>query len=120
MKLFLRIEGGGLPPETIDELTRGLCRTLSHETDAVAEPIESGAHSGEKGVETDIGSIVLTLLSSGTVTSIIETVKAWLLRDESLAVEFRSEDGTKVKLNAKNLSSAQIDRILKILKANTK
>lgn len=100
-----------LPPARLDALARELACDLARTGAVRAAPAEAPTGEGERGVASKIGELVLEELggagvkvAAGAAKSITEVLKAYLLREKSLKIVLTRPDGTKVEINAKNVS----------------
>jgi hypothetical protein len=89
------------------QMTRDLQRDLAR-ADVPARTIEVPPRPGEKGDAFSIGQLVLTLVTSGAVTALIECAKAYLGRDRTLSVKIKRPDGTEIELSSHNVDSTEV------------
>ena len=67
----------------------------------------TAARSGERGVATAIGKLVVDQLVGPAAKTLLETLKGILIRDKAVTIELTRADGAKIKLDAKNITSAE-------------
>ena len=97
-----------LSPTRLDELTRQLMRDLSR-IGIAASLTERPSDPGERGVLTSIGNFVVNTLSSSKVAeAALGIIKAYFAREKSLHLSLTKADGTKIEIDAKNVSSATV------------
>ena len=105
-----------LPPAGLDQLTRDLVRDLDR-IGIWARPTEAPARSGERGVVTTIGQFVINSIFSGKAAdALVDLFKAYLTREKSISVSVTKADGTKIEINSKNVSSAEVAAFLGVAK----
>lgn len=103
--------GGALPQERIARLTRDLARDLAREGIA-GGPVEHPAAPGERGEPVTLGVLALALIKSGAVVALVRCLQAYLAREPSLSVELQRSDGSRLKVTAQNLGSAEFRRLV--------
>jgi hypothetical protein len=87
-KLMLTLEGGPeTDAETLQQLNQSLRRDLL-ETDVEAvESAEAKLPAGAKsGLAIDWNTLIITLVSSGTLSALIVAIQAWMLRNKECSV----------------------------------
>ncbi|MGW4112329.1 hypothetical protein ACWEFJ_15750 [Actinosynnema sp. NPDC004786] len=96
-------------PDEVGEAAAGLRRDLL-ELDLDVEPLTGGAApAGAKGDPVTVGALVVTLATSGTLTALLATVRAWIDRDDSRSVKLRVGDRT---LDARGLRPDELRVVL--------
>ena len=104
MHILLSISGADLDDESLQELTRRLCRDLRDEAGVEASFAEQPAGSGTKGDLATIGQIVIAAVGAGgPIVALVNVLKAYAQRKPSLQFEFQTRDGDKVKITADDL-----------------
>jgi ribosomal protein L14 len=113
----------GVSPARLDALTRDLARDLTRSGAFKAKPIEVQAGPGERGVAAKIGELLLEAIGGAGLKTVAETakvlgevLKAYLVREKTLKIELTLPDGTKVVLDAKNMSVSAIESALAALR----
>jgi hypothetical protein len=88
LQLTLRLDGGpGADKEAREGLGRSLRRDLLETDVETVEPAEKEAPAGSKAaLALDWNTLLITLVSSGTLTAVIAGVQAWLLRNRECSV----------------------------------
>jgi hypothetical protein len=111
-----------IPEEKLDALTRDLARDLSRNRGMMAKLPEVPAGQGERGVASKIGEIVVDFIggaglkTAGEVAATLaEVLKAYLVREKTLKIRMALPDGTKVSLDARNMSVASIETVVRAL-----
>jgi len=111
-----------IPEAKLDALTRDLARDLSKHRGVMAKLPEVPAGQGERGVASKIGEIVVDFIggtglkAAGEVAATLaEVLKAYLVREKTLKIRIALPDGTKVSLDARNISVASIETIVRAL-----
>lgn len=114
MDVTLKVFSSGLAAEDLQDLTRGLCNTINKETELIATlPGESGK-AGMKGAPIELGQILLTALTSGTIVALFNVLKSYFERKPSLEIEFERTDGKKFKIQAEQLDKTRIEDSFKL------
>jgi Effector Associated Constant Component 1 len=111
-----------IPETKLDALTRDLARDLSNNRGVRAKLSEAPAGQGERGAASKIGEIVVDFIggtglkAAGEVAATLaEVLKAYLLREKTLKIRIVLPDGTKVSLDAKNISVGSIETVVRAL-----
>lgn len=115
MRYSLRIVGEELDPEALQALTTNVCETIRRETDVQADLPKCEPGVGAKGDPVTVGTITLACISSGAAVAFFQVIKSYFQRDASLVFELQRDDGSSIKLNAKNINRAQFDKALGII-----
>lgn len=100
-----------LPPGLMIQVAQQLVEDLER-AGVIIRPAERSAGSGERGVLSDAGKIALEWIGGPAVRPIIETVKAFLVRDRSLRISVTRPDGAKMEVDAKNIDSEAVATFL--------
>ena len=108
MNLTLQLSSEELDDENLQNLTRQLCASIADETDIQAEIPSGDVAKGSKGEPVTIGLILLKGIPA--VVALCGVLKAYFSRQPSLSVEIVKPDGTKIKIEAKNI--AQLEPLL--------
>ncbi|MEU4765627.1 hypothetical protein AB0H12_20460 [Actinosynnema sp. NPDC023794] len=96
-------------PEQVDDAAAGLREELL-ELDVDVESLTGGpAPAGAKGDAITAGALVVTLATSGTLTALLATLRAWINRDDSRSVKLRIGDHT---LDVQGLHSDELEKVL--------
>ena len=110
-----------LTPARLDALTRDLARDLARSGVVRAAPAEAKTGPGERGVAAKIGEVVLDAVGGAGVKvaaeaarAIADVLKAYLLRERSLRIVLTRPDGSKIEVDARNMS---VDAIAAMLAA---
>lgn len=111
-----------IPEAKLDALTRDLARDLSKHRGVMAKLPEVPAGQGERGVASKIGEIVVDFIggtglkAAGEVAATLaEVLKAYLVREKTLKIRIALPDVTKVSLDARNISVASIETVVRAL-----
>jgi hypothetical protein len=112
MALILSISSPELDEERIQDLAFDLCKTLGQEIDVEAKLAERPGQIGDKGDPITLAAIVLTFLTSGAAVGMFNVFKSYFERKSSLEIELQRKDGKKLRIQAQNVSSGQIDRTM--------
>ena len=88
---------GDEDPEEIDELTRQLADELD-ELDALSTEFAQSSElpPGAMGLSVDIGTLLLTLVEAGGVTTLFTVLGSWLSRDKRRKIEIQIGDNKLV------------------------
>jgi hypothetical protein len=70
---------------------------------------------GAKGDPITIGTIVLALITSGSVVALINCFRGIFARERSLTISVKAPDGREVKINSKNINDESLLKRLHIL-----
>jgi hypothetical protein len=115
MDATLKVISGDITTHDLQDLTQDLCNTMNNETELKAAIPEKQGNVGEKGGAIELGQILITALTSGTIVSLFNVLKSYFEREPSLEFEFTRSDGTTLKIHEKQLGKTQIDNTMKII-----
>jgi len=105
-----------LSPEQLQGLTGDFYQTLQRETEVQASWPEQAGGAGSKGDPLTVGTLLLSLASSGAAVALINVFKAFFERNSSIEVELQRDDGSKVRIRAENVRGAQLQHTLDTLR----
>ncbi|MBO6503633.1 MAG: hypothetical protein JJ850_13480 [Kordiimonadaceae bacterium] len=109
--IAIHIEPSGLSDGQLSALTADFRSALVRNgLDATFHEVK--AAEGHKGVEVELGTLLLAAFTSGAVTAMIEVVKAYVARNKSFSVEVEGKGGQSVKISAENIESAELKELL--------
>ena len=116
MPITLSLSSIDLDDETLQDLTRQLCRDLRDEAGVEASLATQTAKPGDKAVDLPVwGQIVIAAIGSGgAVVALINVLKAYIQRKRLIQIEVKNENGRTVKIKAEN-SDDEMIRLLKSL-----
>src|SRR5262249_15752448 len=104
MPITLSLSSVDLDDETLQELTRQLCRDLTDEAGIAASLGAGPSESGAKGDFELIGQILIKAVGAGgAIAALVGVLKAYVQRKPSLQFEFQKKNGDKLKIKADDL-----------------
>lgn len=115
--ITLNLASDQLSDELLYEESLQLIHTIKSESDIQAALPHLDTQPGAKGDPITIGTIALTFISSGAAVALFKIFEAYLSKNSSLDFELEKADGSKLKLNAANLSSKSTNAVLTQLTA---
>ena len=62
-----------------------------------------------------LGVLVLALITSGTVTAMIECLKAYLSRERALTIKVARADGAQVEITSRNVDAPAVREVLEAM-----
>jgi len=108
-----------LPATQLDQLTWDFLRDLDR-IGIRAQPAEVPAQPGERGLVTAIGKFVIdAIFSSKAADALVDLIKAYLVREETMTFSVTKPDGTKIDITSKNVNSAEVAAFLAVAKTAT-
>lgn len=113
-EVSLSVGSADLSAEDLHALTANLSRTLIRETDVRATWPEQEGVPGNKGVPIEIGTLLLTFITSGAAVAMFQVLKSYFERSSSLEMEFQREDGKKLLIRAENVQPERIDQTMNL------
>jgi hypothetical protein len=117
MDVTLSVRDENLAVEGLHTLTQDLCRTIGRETDIDARLAGERSQPGMRGDAITIGTILLTVLSSGAAVALINVLKSFFERTKAIEVELQDKDGKKLRIKAENVHSDQeIERTIGLVR----
>jgi Caspase domain len=112
VELKLCVSSDSRSGESLQHLTREFCAHLQRDGRFDAKIPEAACAPGAKGDPITIGSVLLTLLSSGAVTALLHVIKAYCERESGLSFEIQRPDGEKVVVSGRNLSVSDLQKAM--------
>ena len=100
-----------LPDTRRAQLTRDLGRELSR-LGVQSVPERAPPIPGERGEPITVGVLVLSLITHGAATAMIDCLKAFLAREHTLVIKLARQDGTSVEVNAHNIDMPAVRKLL--------
>ena len=115
MDCALSLVASDLHPEDLHDLSLDLRDDLAA-AGVEAEPVEEKAPGATRGDLMTIGSLALTLVTSGTAAALLNVVRAYFDRSSSspVVVELTRPDGAKLTVQAGSLRGAEFERTLSL------
>jgi hypothetical protein len=89
------------------EMTRNVQRDLA-KSGISARPLEGQPKQGEKGDAFSLGQLTIDLVTSGTITALVECLKAYLGRDRTLSFKIKRPDGSAIEVESNNIDNAEL------------
>lgn len=96
-----------LPGVRLAELTRDLSRDLSR-IGISAVPADARPEPGDRGGAVSVGEIIIALITSGAIKAAIDCLRAYLVRERSLALQLSFPNGRRLAITAKNLGTPEV------------
>jgi hypothetical protein len=117
-KSEVHLEIEGVPERRLAELQRELVLELSRSRELAAEPVRREARPGERalGIEA-IGSLLVSVLCTGATQSLAECLRSLIMRDGRIRFTLTRSDGLEVKIDAKNMTPAHVERLVRAFEA---
>jgi len=111
MTMKLRISSDKMGDERLQELTRELCNELNTKT-GIAASLPTLEVENAKGTLTELGALALGFIGPDTAKALLGFIEKLLLRESHLDIEITKADGSVLKINSKNKSSKEVERLL--------
>jgi hypothetical protein len=115
-KLTIRLLNDEVDAERLAQYSQEFIGTCLAESDIDAKPQQIELDATKKGDGISFAAIIITFISSGSAIAFFDILKAYLLKDKSLEIEFSGKDGETIRLNAKNITKEQFDKVLLLAK----
>lgn len=94
----------------LNSLAREMIANFNRQRGIEARVPDTGPSPGSKGDPVAVGTIVLQLLGSGgAIAVLLNGLKAYFLRKQSLVIDVKRKDGATFKLHADNLSDRHLE-----------
>jgi hypothetical protein len=117
MPITLSISSVDLDDETLQDLTRQLCRDLGDEAGVAASPALETAEAGAKGDFEIIGQILIKAVGAGgAIAALVGVLKAYVQRKPSLQFEFQRKGGDKLEIKADDLRAEDMTKLVQTIK----
>lgn len=114
MELTLIVKSKSLGDDKLEDITRDLSMELNQDGNFEAKLPEESGSTGSKGDPITIGTIILLLLGGkGIVTRLIEVLKAYVERGNSLEFEFKKADGASMSFKTENFRQRDVKELSK-------
>ena len=109
------IHSPDLDAEELQQLTRGLLKTINQETDFEAGLPQVAAGEGEKGLGELFGQLNLTNLKSA-IEPLFNALRIYFQRSDTIEMEFQCAGGkaAKLKINATDLGSKRVSETMRL------
>jgi hypothetical protein len=117
MPITLSLSSVDLDDETLQELTRQLCRDLTDEAGIAASPATEPSEAGAKGDFELIGQILIKAVGAGgAIAALVGVLKAYVQRKPSLQFELQMKGGDRLKIKADDLRADDMTKIVQTIK----
>jgi hypothetical protein len=83
--------------------------------DATVSAVKRPNQAGMKGDPVTVGTVLVSMFTSGAAVALLNCFKAMFARDHSLGISLSLPGGKKIKVNAKNLQSDEVQKFLAYL-----
>lgn len=114
MPITLSLAAPDLDDDSLQELTRQLCRDLRDDAGIDAVLATQPAAAGTRGDLPVWGQIVIAAIGSGgALVALVNVLKAWVQRKRSVQLKLQNKDGQTIELNAENQNPAELAALLK-------
>jgi membrane-associated two-gene conflict system component 1 (EACC1) len=114
--LQLSVEIDDATPEELASITRELHTWITNTVPEVRTSFPAAAppRPGDKGVEIEIGTLVLAFINAGAATALVNCLMTYIKeRRRTVKLEVKDASGRAVSLDAANIGSAEVDGILR-------
>jgi hypothetical protein len=112
-EIMLSVRNDDLDESKLNTVTRELIGTLNREGGLEASTEASEGAAGSKGVWTTIGGIAMKLVGgSEAVKGLMGVLQAYAARNNSFTIDMTKPDGTKITINAQNLSGSAFQQTM--------
>ncbi|HAT85464.1 MAG TPA: hypothetical protein DCS30_05645 [Rhizobiales bacterium] len=105
--LKIQVESDVLDAPALQKRARKLAQSITQNVDATADEEKQHKVENTRGEPITLGVLAITFLTSGAAVALFEVIKAHLQRDRSISISIERPDGTKVAINAANISEAE-------------
>lgn len=117
MATTLHLSATDLDDETLQDLTRQMCRDLRDEAGANASLAGQDGEPGTRGDLELIGQILIKAVGAGgAIVALVNVLKAYAQRKPSLQFELQKKNGDKLKLKADDLRAGDTTAIVETIK----
>ena len=87
---------------------------LRRHTDLEVEEVTSKPKPSERGLDL-LGQLALTFLSAGAATALINVLRAYVERDQSVRFRLKRPDGSELELEGKHFQAEHLKETLHAL-----
>jgi Effector Associated Constant Component 1 len=77
-----------------------------------SHPVRVDAEAGSRGDVIAVGQLALAFITSGAAVSLIQCLKAYVAREQTLRIRFKHPDGREIEVTSKNVGSRRTAKIL--------
>jgi hypothetical protein len=114
MEARLSLHSETCSSEDLQEMAIELSRALVSEPGIQVLEESVSSRKGAKGDPITIGTILLSLITSGAAVAMVNVVKSLIDRDHTLKIKIKTEK-EEIEVDSNSLKAGQVDRILKVL-----
>jgi hypothetical protein len=116
MDISLSVVSEELNETELQSLTRQLCVDLNDEIDNIDArlPVEPSV-SGHRGDPVTVGTIIVTLISSGAVVALINVLKSYIDRPKKLKISITDGEGKQLMFESDRLSANEFHEATRML-----
>ncbi|WP_087750650.1 hypothetical protein [Paraburkholderia caledonica] len=116
MCITLRLSSAEFSEPKTDTLTRQLLREIRIDADPKATLTKQPGNESTKGDSVLLGQIALALVTSGTVTALINCIFEFLNRNKKIKISIKKPDGSTLDLDAEYVSKTGTDGAFEVLR----
>jgi len=117
MPITLSLSAADLDDDDLQDLTGRLCHDLSDEAGVTATLDTQPSQPGVKGDLPVYGQIIIAAISGGGfAVALVNVLKAYVQRKQSLQFELQRENGDKVKIKADDLRGGEMSDLTQVIK----
>lgn len=98
-----------LPPGLLQDRARALAGELTA-AGVPAAPAQAPAGPGTKGGELLLGALLLEPVGKWAVETLLDRLRAFLVRDQTMKVTLKRPDGAEIAIEATNMDRAEVAR----------
>lgn len=106
-QIALTLHSDDLSDSATQARLRQLAREIEARSDATTELAREGATPGTKGDAVTIGTLLMTLMTSGAAVAALGVLKSWVEKDKTISFTLKRPDGTEISVNASNIAEAE-------------
>ncbi|MFL4471145.1 hypothetical protein ACERZ8_15110 [Tateyamaria armeniaca] len=106
-QIALTLHSDGLSDSATQARLRQLAREIEARSDAKTELARGDATPGTKGDAVTIGTLLMTLMTSGAAVAALNVLKSWVEKDKTISFSLKRSDGTEISVNASNMEDAE-------------
>lgn len=111
------VVSGDMSDERIYEITLEIARDL-RASGIEAVQAKTATQAGDRGEAFSLGQLALVFLTGGAATALINCLRSYLLRDDTLKLKMTTLAGGSISIDAKNIDTDEIRNLIASIRSD--
>jgi hypothetical protein len=108
----LYIQSDSVNSSQLHKLSLSMLADLNEQANVSAYLPKGTVDPTAKGDPITIGQLALTFLGGGSAVALLEVIKAYVVRNNSLSIELKDKDGGSISFSAENINGRECKDML--------